>query len=76
MSRKTVIFTDRSEKALSLLMEGGTSITDAVNQSVQKSAYLEWKVNTGGKVIIQDPDGTQRELVFSYKIPGDPGVPR
>jgi hypothetical protein len=69
MRRINVVFTDRTVKCLELLMEGGDSQTDIVNQSVQKNAYLEWRVRQGSRILVAHPDGTQQEVVFSYRIP-------
>jgi hypothetical protein len=70
MRRITVSVIERTEKCLALLMKSGDSQTDIINQSVQKNAYLDWEVREQKtKIILESPDGTQRELVWGFDVP-------
>ena len=69
MKRITFNAANRTEKCIALLTEGGDNITDVINQSVQKNAYLEWEQAHGTKIVLEKPDGTRRELVWSFGIP-------
>lgn len=75
MKRINATLTDRTAKALALLMESGDNLTDVVNQSVQKNAYLDWVTRVQHeKIFIESADGTQRELVWGFDVPEGRGT--
>ncbi len=55
---------DTVEKLRSLASAKHISFTEALRQSVLDEVYFQEEIAKGGKILIQKPDSTLREIVF------------
>ena len=62
--RITVALTPKAAAALAALCGRGWTKTGAVNRALQAYAVLEEKIAGGDEVLIREPDGTVRQVMF------------
>jgi hypothetical protein len=58
---------NRSIKARNAIMastEKTVSMTEAVRIAIKTEDYIEQQIESGGKILIEKPDKTMREVVF------------
>jgi Ribbon-helix-helix protein, copG family len=57
-----------SEETIALLQgiarRRGVSMTEAVRIAIKTEDYIEQQIESGGKILIEKPDKTMREVVF------------
>lgn len=57
-----------SEETIGLLQgiarRRGVSMTEAVRIAIKTEDYIEQQIESGGKILIEKPDKTMREVVF------------
>jgi hypothetical protein len=64
--RATVTFSDESAAAAdALTLRRGITLTELVRRAVSHEKFLDDAVQRGAKVLIQEPDGSVRELVLT-----------
>jgi predicted DNA binding CopG/RHH family protein len=45
--------------------ERGTTVTEALRQVIESQRYLQQEIQQGGKVLIEKPDQSLRQLIFN-----------
>jgi hypothetical protein len=48
----------------SLTARRGITVTEAIRRAISTQAYIEDALDRGAKILISEPDGSVRELVF------------
>jgi hypothetical protein len=57
---------DASKKLEALARKRSASSVQVIRQAIQTEDFLQKELEGGSKILIQKPDGSLRELVFSH----------
>ena len=63
--RQSVTFSDRAARTVERLAdEQGTSVSEVVRDALAREEWFRKTKADGGRVLVQEKDGTVREVVF------------
>ncbi|UPG92869.1 ribbon-helix-helix protein, CopG family [Luteibacter aegosomatissinici] len=64
-TKLTVNLSDDVTQALrALAAEKGISLTEVLRQAISMERFLSQEVNEGKKILIEDKDGSMRQVIF------------
>jgi hypothetical protein len=48
-----------------IAQDRGITLTEALRQTIESQRYLDQEIRRGGKVLVEKPDQTLRQIVFN-----------